>query len=68
MESFRVAKRTVFRYLELINIIDPIEYDRGKDGYKFTDGDRTKKLILTDEEFQTLLTAGESVSHLGTGQ
>jgi predicted DNA-binding transcriptional regulator YafY len=26
-----------------------------------------KKLILTDEEFQTLLAAGESVSHLGSG-
>lgn len=65
MGRFHVTKRTVFRYLELINIIDPIEYDRERDGYMFTDGDRIKKLILTDEEFQTLLAAGESVSHLG---
>jgi len=65
MEHFRVAKRTVFRYLELINSIDPIEYDKERNGYKFTNGDRIKKLILSDEEFQTLLAAGESVSHLG---
>jgi predicted DNA-binding transcriptional regulator YafY len=65
MERFHVSKRTVFRYLELINIIDPIEYDKERNGYAFTEGDRIKKLILTDEEFQALLAAGESVSHLG---
>lgn len=65
MERFQVARRTVFRYLELINIIDPIEYDRDRGGYKFTNGDRIKKPMLSDEEFQTLLAAGESISHLG---
>ena len=65
MERFQVSRRTVFRYLELINIIDPIEYDREREGYKFTNGDRIKKLMLSDEEFQALLAAGESVSKLG---
>ena len=65
IERFKVTRRTVFRYLELINIIDPIEYDRERGGYKFTHGDRIKKPLLSDEEFQTLLAAGESVSHLG---
>jgi len=66
MDRFRVSKRTIFRYLELINLIDPIEYDKEKDGYKFTTGDRIKKPALNDEELQTLLAAEESVAHLGS--
>jgi len=66
MERFHVSKRTIFRYLELINIIDPIEYDKEKDGYKFTVGDRIKKPALNNEDIQTLLAAGESVAHLGS--
>ncbi len=66
MERFHVSKRTIFRYLELINIIDPIEYDKEKEGYKFTAGDRIKKPALNDEELQAILAAGESVSHLGS--
>ncbi len=66
MERFNVSKRTVFRYLELINIIDPIEYDKEKDGYKFTEGDRIKKPTLNNEELQSILAAEESVSHLGS--
>lgn len=65
MDRFHVSKRTIFRYLELINIIDSIEYDKEKDGYRFTSGDRIKKPSLNDDELQTLLAAGESVSHLG---
>ena len=66
MERFHVSKRTIFRYLELINIIDPIEYDKEKYGYKFTTGDRIKKPALNNEELQAILAAGESVSHLGS--
>ena len=66
MDRFHVSKRTIFRYLELINLIDPIEYDKEKDGYKFTTGDRIKKPALNDEELQTLLAAEESVAHLGS--
>ena len=66
MERFHVSKRTIFRYLELINIIDPIEYEKEKDGYKFTAGDRIKKPALNNEELQAILAAGESVSHLGS--
>jgi len=65
MQRFKVTKRTIFRYLELINIIDPIEYDRDMNGYKFTYGNPLKKPFLNNDEFQTLLLAGESVSHLG---
>jgi predicted DNA-binding transcriptional regulator YafY len=65
MERFRVSKRSVFRYLEIIGLIDPIEFDHERNGYKFTHGDRIKKLTLNDSELLVLLAAGEAVAHLG---
>lgn len=65
MESFKVSERTVFRYLEQINMVDAIEYDRDRNGYRFVHGDRIKKLRLEDEELITLLAAGKALSHLG---
>jgi predicted DNA-binding transcriptional regulator YafY len=65
MERFGVTERTIFRYLEQINMIDAIEFDREKNGYTFTNGDRIKKLRLNDQELITLFTAGEALSHLG---
>jgi len=65
MERFGVSKRSVFRYLEIINFIDPIAFDHERNGYKFTNGDRIKKLTLTDNELLILIAAGEAVSHLG---
>jgi predicted DNA-binding transcriptional regulator YafY len=65
MERFGVTERTIYRYLEQINMIDAIELDREKNGYRFTHGDRIKKMILGDKEMITLFTAGEAVSHLG---
>lgn len=64
-ERFHVSVRTLYRYLELINIVDAIEYDHEKEGYKFTHGDRIKKLILSQEELITLFSAGQAVSALG---
>lgn len=64
-EHFNVAERTIFRYLEQINMLDAIEFDRERNGYCFTHGDRIKKLRLDDEELITLFTAGEALSHLG---
>jgi predicted DNA-binding transcriptional regulator YafY len=65
MEHFHVTERTVYRYLEIINFIDPLEYDREMDGYKFTHGDRIKKPAVSEEELLVLLAAGEAVTHLG---
>jgi len=65
MERFGVSKRSVFRYLEIINFIDPVEFDHERNGYKFTNGDRIKKLTLTENELLILLAVGEAVSHLG---
>jgi len=65
-ERFHVSERTLYRYLELINIVDAIEYDHEKEGYKFTHGDRIKKLILSQDELITLFSAGQAVSALGT--
>lgn len=64
-DRFGVTKRTVFRYLELINMIDPVELDKERNGYVFIHGDRSKKERLADEELMTLFTAGEALSHLG---
>lgn len=65
MEHFGVTERTIYRYLEQINVIDPIEFDRENNGYRFTHGDRIKKLPINDQELIILFTAGEALSRLG---
>lgn len=64
-EEFEVKERTVYRYLEIINMIDTIEFDRERKGYRFVNTDRIKKTALSDRELLLLLTMGEAVSHLG---
>jgi predicted DNA-binding transcriptional regulator YafY len=64
-ERFCLSERTLYRYLELINMVDAIEYDPEKEGYKFTKGDRIKKLILSQDDLITLFSAGQAVSALG---
>jgi predicted DNA-binding transcriptional regulator YafY len=64
-EHFGVSERSVYRYLEIINMIDAIEYDQERKGYAFTNGDRIKKLSLSDNELLVLFAASEAVSHLG---
>ncbi len=64
-ERFEVSSRSIFRYLEIINIIDPIELDKERLGYKFKHGDRIKKLALSENQLLMLLTMGETVAHLG---
>lgn len=65
VEHFRVTERTIYRYLEQINVIDPIEFDHENNGYTFTHGDRIKKLRIDDQELIILFTAGEALSRLG---
>jgi predicted DNA-binding transcriptional regulator YafY len=60
-----VSERTIFRYLEIINTIDSIDFDPERRGYGFTRGDRTRMLSLKKEELMILLAEGEAVSHLG---
>ncbi len=64
-EHFHVSERSVYRYLEIVNMIDGIEYDQERRGYGFTSGDRIKKLMLSDNELLVLFAASEAVSHLG---
>lgn len=64
-ERFAISERSVYRYLEIINMIDSVEYDQERKGYRFTDGDRIKKLMLSDNELLVLFAASEAVSHLG---
>lgn len=60
-----MSERSVYRYLEIINMIDGIELDQERKGYAFTNGDRIKKLTLSDNELLVLFAASEAVSHLG---
>jgi len=64
-DRFEVSSRSIFRYLEIIKIIDPIELDKERQGYKFIHGDRIKKLALSENQLLMLLTMGETVAHLG---
>lgn len=64
-EHFHISERSVYRYLEIINMIDAIEYNHEREGYKFTNGDRIKKLSLTDNELLVLFATSEAISHLG---
>ena len=59
------SKRTIYRYIEIINMIDPIEFDKERNGYKFVNGDRIKKVFLTDDELLMLLITGETATNLG---
>ena len=67
MDHFNVSERTVYRYLEIINLVDAVEYVKERDGYRFTHGGRTRKLALSGEELLALVTAGKAVTHLGPG-
>lgn len=64
-DEFETSKRTVQRDLEIIRLIDDVDYDQDRKGYRFVHGDRFKKLSLSQNELITLLTAGEAVSRLG---
>jgi predicted DNA-binding transcriptional regulator YafY len=64
-DQLSISERSVYRYLEIINMIDAIEYDQERKGYTFTSGDRIKKLSLSDNELLVLFAAGEAISHLG---
>ena len=65
MNRLGISKRTVFRYLRIIDTIDRITYDPKQKGYAFVEGNRADKLRLSHDELAVVLAAGEAVSHLG---
>jgi len=65
MDRLGISKRTVFRYLRIIDTIDRITYDQRQRGYAFADGNRVEKMRLSHDELAVVLAAGEAVSHLG---
>lgn len=65
MDRLGISKRTVFRYLSIIDTIDRITYDPAQRGYAFVEGNRVEKLRLSHDELAVVLAAGEAVSHLG---
>jgi predicted DNA-binding transcriptional regulator YafY len=46
-------------------MIGGIEFDPERKGYAFTNGDRIKRLTLSENELLALFAASETVSHLG---
>jgi predicted DNA-binding transcriptional regulator YafY len=65
MDRLDISKRSVFRYLSIIDTIDRITYDPARRGYAFVEGNRVEKLRLSHDELAVVLAAGEAVSHLG---
>jgi hypothetical protein len=51
----------VKRFVETSGVIDGIEFDQERKGYTFTNGDRIKKLTLSDNELLVLLVANEKL-------
>lgn len=64
-DRFDASKRSIYRYLEIINFIDPIEFDKERKGFRFVNSDRIKKLTLSEDQLLMLLVMGETVSRLG---
>lgn len=64
-KDFQISRRSVHRYLEIINFIIPIEYDKQYKGYRFTSKSTLKKLSINEHEMSLLLILGDAVSHMG---
>lgn len=66
-DEFGLTRRSIHRYLEIINFIVPIEYDKEAKGYRFVSASPLQKISLSDQERLLLLVLGDAVSHLGGG-
>ncbi|MCL4457168.1 MAG: transcriptional regulator [Nitrospirae bacterium] len=66
-EKCEVSERSIYRYLEIISMIDPVEFDKERHGYKFTHTERIRKLLLSEDELILLFTLGDAAAHLGSG-
>lgn len=64
-EDFGLSRRSVHRYLEIINFIVPIEYDKQAKGYRFLSKSPLKKLSINEQEMSLFLILGDAVSHMG---
>jgi len=65
-EEFGLSRRSIHRYLEIINFIVPIEYDSDRKGYRFAGKTSLRKLQLTEDEMMLMLMLGDSIAHMGT--
>lgn len=65
-KEFGLTRRTIHRYLEIINFIVPIEYSKEKKGYIFVSNRSLKKLDLDDNEMALMVLLGDAISHMGS--
>ena len=47
-------------------MIDQVEYDNDRQGYRFINNNLLKKMILSDNQLMLLLAMGETTAHLGS--
>jgi len=65
--EYGLTRRSIHRYLEIINFIVPIEYDMEAKGYRFSANSPLQKVSLSEQERLLLLILGDAVSHMGSG-
>lgn len=65
-EECEIARRTVFRYINILNSIIPIEYDRQKKGYRFFNEKALRVVPFSKEEIAIIAAMSEISSRLGT--
>ncbi len=65
INKYEVTERTIYRYLRIIDNIDKIERDQNSGGYKFTNSNRIKKFIISNDQIGFLMAIGEMSRHLG---
>ena len=65
INKYEVTERTIYRYLRIIDNIDKIERDQNSGGYKFTNSNRIKKFIISNDQIGFLMAVGEMSRHLG---
>lgn len=65
-EECEVGRRTIFRYIQTINNIIPIEYDRGRKGYRFFNEKALRAVPFSKEEIAVMAAMSDISSRLGT--
>lgn len=64
-EECEVGRRTVFRYLNILNSIIPIEYDRQRKGYRFFNEKALRVVPFSKEEIALIAAMSDISSRLG---
>lgn len=64
-EETEVSERSIYRYLNIINFIIPILYDKKKGGYRFENDKALKSIPVTLEELALILALSDLTNQIG---